>query len=256
MADNRGPGPLSPPSRRAGWFGPSRPPSRMSRLEDSRRDQPRACTREVMSMPKTQLKTAQLGNTELEITRIGFGAWAIGGGGWQFGGDRRRTRSRSPRSTARSSLGSTGSTPQPPTASATRRRSSVARWRVRERAVCVHQVLVAGGSRPTGRVTTSRRDSIRREAEASLRRLERGRDRPLPDPLADPDEDIEEGWSALAEFKDEGLVRHIGVSNFDVEQMRRIQPSRRSRRCSRPTRWSTARSKRRSCRSASRRASA
>src|SRR5689334_11670778 len=36
-------------------------------------------------MPKTQLKTAQLGSTGLEITRIGFGAWAIGGGGWEFG---------------------------------------------------------------------------------------------------------------------------------------------------------------------------
>ncbi len=38
-----------------------------------------------------------------------------------------------------------------------------------------------------------------------------------------PEEDIEEGWSALAELKQEGLVRHIGVSNFDVEQLRRIQ---------------------------------
>ena len=35
--------------------------------------------------------------------------------------------------------------------------------------------------------------------------------------------DIEEGWSAFAELKDQGLVRHIGVSNFDVEQLRRIQ---------------------------------
>jgi uncharacterized protein YjlB len=33
-------------------------------------------------MPKTQLKSARLGNTELEITRIGFVAWALGGGGW------------------------------------------------------------------------------------------------------------------------------------------------------------------------------
>src|SRR4030088_1818821 len=38
-----------------------------------------------MSMPTTQLKTAQLGGTGLEITRIGFGAWALGGGGWEFG---------------------------------------------------------------------------------------------------------------------------------------------------------------------------
>ena len=36
-------------------------------------------------MQKTQLKTSQLGTTGLEITRVGFGAWAIGGGGWQFG---------------------------------------------------------------------------------------------------------------------------------------------------------------------------
>src|SRR5665213_2774379 len=36
-------------------------------------------------MQTTQLKTAQLGSTGLEITRVGFGAWAVGGGGWEFG---------------------------------------------------------------------------------------------------------------------------------------------------------------------------
>ena len=36
-------------------------------------------------MYQTQLKTAQLGQTGLEITRVGFGAWAIGGGDWEFG---------------------------------------------------------------------------------------------------------------------------------------------------------------------------
>ena len=39
----------------------------------------------------------------------------------------------------------------------------------------------------------------------------------------DPESDIEEGWATFAELKEEGLVRHIGVSNFDVGQMRRIQ---------------------------------
>src|SRR3982074_2061340 len=33
----------------------------------------------------TQLATTELGSTGLEITRVGFGAWAIGGGGWEFG---------------------------------------------------------------------------------------------------------------------------------------------------------------------------
>ena len=38
-----------------------------------------------------------------------------------------------------------------------------------------------------------------------------------------PDEDIEEGWAAMATLKERGLVRHIGVSNFDASQLRRIQ---------------------------------
>ena len=36
-------------------------------------------------MQKTQLPASPLGRTGLEITRAGFGAWAVGGGGWQFG---------------------------------------------------------------------------------------------------------------------------------------------------------------------------
>ena len=36
-------------------------------------------------MYETTLKTTQLGQTGLDITRVGFGAWAIGGGGWEFG---------------------------------------------------------------------------------------------------------------------------------------------------------------------------
>src|SRR5690348_7820839 len=36
-------------------------------------------------MQQTRLQTVELGSTGLEITRVGFGAWAIGGGGWEFG---------------------------------------------------------------------------------------------------------------------------------------------------------------------------
>src|ERR1700757_4866472 len=38
-----------------------------------------------VTMQKTSLKTTTLGQTGLEITRVGFGAWALGGGGWEFG---------------------------------------------------------------------------------------------------------------------------------------------------------------------------
>jgi len=41
--------------------------------------------------------------------------------------------------------------------------------------------------------------------------------------LADPEQNIEEGWSTFAELKDEGLVRHIGVSNFDLAQLERVR---------------------------------
>ncbi|HEY6151148.1 MAG TPA: aldo/keto reductase [Gaiellaceae bacterium] len=83
------------------------------------------------------------------------------------------------------------------------------------------------GGQPEGpnRTTlqTLKRDSLRRELEGSLTRL--GVDAvdlyQIHWPV--PDEEIEEGWTALAEFRDEGLVRHIGVSNFDVAQLRRAQ---------------------------------
>jgi aryl-alcohol dehydrogenase-like predicted oxidoreductase len=73
-------------------------------------------------------------------------------------------------------------------------------------------------------VHSIKRDSVLREAHASLQRL--GVDAidlyQIHWPI--PEEDIEEGWSALVELKEQGLVRHIGVSNFNVEQLRRIEP--------------------------------
>jgi aryl-alcohol dehydrogenase-like predicted oxidoreductase len=65
------------------------------------------------------------------------------------------------------------------------------------------------------------KDSVKRECEDSLRRLQTDAIDLYQIHWPNPDEDIEEGWSALAELKEEGKVRHIGVSNFDVAQMER-----------------------------------
>jgi aryl-alcohol dehydrogenase-like predicted oxidoreductase len=67
------------------------------------------------------------------------------------------------------------------------------------------------------------RDSILREAGNSLQRLgvEAIDLYQIHWPI--PAADIEEGWAALAELKEQGVVRHIGVSNFDVDQLREIQ---------------------------------
>jgi aryl-alcohol dehydrogenase-like predicted oxidoreductase len=67
------------------------------------------------------------------------------------------------------------------------------------------------------------KDSVKRECEESLRRLQTDVIDLYQIHWPRPDEDIEEGWSALVELRDEGKVRHIGVSNFDVSQMERIE---------------------------------
>jgi aryl-alcohol dehydrogenase-like predicted oxidoreductase len=176
-------------------------------------------------MQTTQLPTTQLGETGIEITRVGFGAWAIGGGGWEFGwGAQEDDES---------------------IAAIHRALEQGVNWidtaaaygfghseQVVGRAlaglnddqrpyVFTKASLVPGGG---GRVVNNlKRDSILREAANSLERL--GVDAidlyQIHWPI--PDADIEEGWSAFAELKEQGLVRHIGVSNFSVEQLQRIQ---------------------------------
>jgi aryl-alcohol dehydrogenase-like predicted oxidoreductase len=66
-------------------------------------------------------------------------------------------------------------------------------------------------------------ESLRRECEESLRRLKVEVIDLYQIHWPKPDEDIEEGWTTLAKLKEEGKVRYIGLSNFNVSQMRRAQ---------------------------------
>jgi aryl-alcohol dehydrogenase-like predicted oxidoreductase len=76
----------------------------------------------------------------------------------------------------------------------------------------------------TGRISGSlKADSIRRECENSLRRLKVDVIDLYQIHWPDPEPEIEEGWQAVAELKKEGKVRYIGVSNFNVAQMKRAQ---------------------------------
>src|SRR3954471_7346295 len=174
-------------------------------------------------MPTTQLKTTPLGTTGLEITRIGFGAWAIGGGGWEFGwGPQEDDESVAAIHRALEQGINWIDTAAAKGFGHSERIVGRALEGLAERPYVFTKGSLLEG--PGRRVVHSlRRDSLIREAEASLRRL--GIDAidlyqiHWPDPAAD----IEEGWSALAELKEQGMVRHIGVSNFDVEQLRRVQ---------------------------------
>jgi aryl-alcohol dehydrogenase-like predicted oxidoreductase len=177
----------------------------------------------VTDMRTTQLKTAPLGTTGLEITRIGFGAWAIGGGGWEFGWGPQEDEE----SIASIHRALEQGINWIDTAAAygfghSERIVGRALEGLAERPyVFTKGSLLEGPGRRV--VHNLRRDSLMREAEASLQRLGVDAIDLYQIHWPDPAPDIEEGWSALAELKDRGLVRHIGVSNFGVEQLRRIE---------------------------------
>jgi aryl-alcohol dehydrogenase-like predicted oxidoreductase len=176
-----------------------------------------------MMAQQTKLSTTHLGGTGLEITRVGLGAWAIGGTGYEF---------------------AWGAQDDDESLAAIERALDLGVNRIDTAAVyglghseeVVGRALAGRRDRPYvftkaslldgggGRVTHSlKRDSIRREVDASLARLGLDAIDLYQVHWPDPESDIEEGWATFAELKEEGLVRHIGVSNFDVGQMRRIQ---------------------------------
>ena len=169
------------------------------------------------------MQKVRFGKTDLEITPVGFGAWAIGGGGW---------------------AAAWGPQDDEEAVGAIRRALELGINWVDTAAVyglghseeLVARALkgVPDADRPYlftkcslvwdegGDISNVlKEDSVKRECEQSLRRLQTDVIDLYQIHWPRPDEDIEEGWSALAELKEEGKVRHIGVSNFDVSQMER-----------------------------------
>ncbi|MBX7219085.1 MAG: aldo/keto reductase [Blastocatellia bacterium] len=169
------------------------------------------------------MQTRKLGNSDLEITAIGIGAWAMGGGGWAF------------------SWG-----PQDDAASIKAIHAGLdaginwidtaAVYGLGHSEEVVARALAGLSDRPyvftkcervwdaQGTISGSlKADSIRKECEASLRRLQVDVIDLYQIHWPEPNDDIEEGWSTLVELQKAGKVRHIAVSNFNVEQMRRAQ---------------------------------
>ena len=170
-----------------------------------------------------QMKTKQLGNSDLFITPVGFGSWAIGGSGWQFAWGKQNDNDSVAAIHRALELGvnwidtaavyglghseeivalalATWSGPRPYVFT-----KCGLRWDAQGQ---THRMIAAA--------------SIRRECEDSLRRLkvEAIDLYQIHWPVEDMNE-LEEGWSAMARLKREGKARWIGVSNFNVEQLER-----------------------------------
>jgi aryl-alcohol dehydrogenase-like predicted oxidoreductase len=171
------------------------------------------------------MDTQQLGNSDLRITRLGLGTWAIGGSGWEFGWGAQNDRDSvlairealdaginwidtaavyglgHSEEIVANSLAGVGPSQRP--------------------YVFTKCSMVWGDNRQIHR--SLKADSIRRECEASLRRLGVERIDLYQVHWPDPDAEIEEGWTELARLKEEGKIRYLGVSNFNVDQMQRAQ---------------------------------
>jgi aryl-alcohol dehydrogenase-like predicted oxidoreductase len=169
-----------------------------------------------------EMKTKRLGDSDLFITPIGFGAWAIGGSGWEFGWGDQDDKASIAAIHRALELGVNWI-------------DTAAVYGMGHSEEVVASALQSwSGPRPhvftkcgllwdeCGNVHRNlRANSIRRECENSLRRLNVD----VIDlyQIHFPTKDVEEAWTELAKLKKEGKVRWIGVSNFDADQLRRAE---------------------------------
>jgi len=172
-----------------------------------------------------KLQRKKLGNSDLSITQVGFGAWAIGGSGWEFGWGPQDDKESIAAIHRALELGVNWI-------------DTAAAYGLGHSEEVVARALGEWpGARPyvftkcglrrdgTGKIhEVLKADSIRRECEDSLRRLRvEAIDLYQIHWPVDDTAELEEGWTAMAQLQREGKVRWIGVSNFNVEEMKRAQ---------------------------------
>lgn len=168
------------------------------------------------------MKTRQFGNTDMHITPIGFGTWALGGGGWAFGWGPQDDEQSIAAIHRALDLGINWI-------------DTAAVYGLGHSEEIVARALKDRSEQPyvftkcsrvwddNGEISSSlKAQSIRRECENSLRRLQVDVIDLYQVHWPTPESELEEGWETMAQLKDEGKVRYIGVCNFNVEQMHRV----------------------------------
>ena len=164
-----------------------------------------------------------LGNSDLQLTPIGFGAWAIGGGDWAYAWGPQDDRESIAAIHRAIDLGINWI-------------DTAAVYGLGHSEEVVGRAIASASKKPyvftkCGLLWDASRTiyrslkaaSVAEEVEAALRRLNVEQIDLYQIHWPDPEGEIEEGWETLVRFKEQGKLRWIGVSNFNVEQMKRIQ---------------------------------
>src|ERR1700682_1324102 len=169
------------------------------------------------------MQKRQLGNSDMQITAMGIGAWSIGESSWAFGwGPQDDNESIAAiRHALDSGINWIDTAAVYGLGHSEEVVAKALEGRTAKPYVFTKGERVWNEQRQIQK--SLKRDSIRRELEASLRRLKVDTIDLYQIHWPEPDEDIEEGWSTLAELQAEGKVRYIGVSNFNVEELKRAQ---------------------------------
>ncbi|HKD09108.1 MAG TPA: aldo/keto reductase [Bryobacteraceae bacterium] len=169
------------------------------------------------------MQTRRLGNSDLKITPIGIGAWAMGGAGWAF--------SWGPQDDEES-IGAIHAALD----KGINWIDTAAVYGLGHSEEVVARAVKGRNPKPYVFTKCERiwgedrqirkslkRDSIFQECENSLKRLQTDVIDLYQVHWPEPDEDIEEGWAALADLQKQGKVRWIGLSNFNASQLARAQ---------------------------------
>jgi aryl-alcohol dehydrogenase-like predicted oxidoreductase len=170
-----------------------------------------------------KFETRVLGDSDLRLTPIGYGAWAIGGGNWEFGWGAQDDNE---------SLRTIGRALD----SGINWIDTAAIYGLGHSEEIVGKALKGRAEKPYVFTKCSMRwdkdrqiyrslkaASLREEVEASLRRLGVDAIDLYQIHWPNPEDELEEGWETLAKFQAEGKVRYMGVSNFSVAQMKRVE---------------------------------
>lgn len=167
------------------------------------------------------MRKRRLGKTELELTTVGLGTWAIGGP-WQFGWGPQDDQS-SISAIQQSIEEGVNWIDTAPIYGCGHSEEIVGKAlkQVRSKPIIATKCGLLW-NKDRQKINIIKYDSVIRECEDSLRRLDVEAIDLYQIHWPEPDEDIEQAWEAMVRLREAGKIRYLGVSNFSVSQMERI----------------------------------